>query len=324
MRIVVTRRIPEAAMVVLRETGEVWMSGEDRPLTPEELREAVRGADAVVGMLHDRIDGTVADAAGPQLKVVANVAVGYDNVDVPALAERGVTVTNTPGVLTDATADLAFGLLLAVTRRLGEGERLLRARQPWSFHLGFLLGSGLQGKTLGIVGLGQIGQAMARRARAFGMHIVYSGRSRAKPAAEAELSAEHLSFPDLLTTADVVSLHCPLTPQTRHLIDAEALGAMKHSAFLVNTTRGPVVDEPALADALLRREIAGAGLDVFEKEPEVEPRLLEMDNVVVTPHLGSATVETRTEMALLAARNVAAVLAGEGAINEVRPGGDRS
>ncbi|MGI6870661.1 2-hydroxyacid dehydrogenase [Amycolatopsis sp. 3B14] len=324
MRIVVTRRVPEAAMVVLREAGEVWVSGEDRPLSPDELREAVRGADAVVCMLHDRIDGAVADAAGPQLKVVANVAVGYDNIDVPALAERGVTVTNTPGVLTDATADLAFGLLLAVTRRIGEGERLLRSRTPWSFHLGFMLGSGLQGKTLGIVGLGQIGQAMAHRARAFGMRIVYSGRSRAKPEVESALHAEHLSFLELLRTADVVSLHCPLTPETRHLIDAEALGAMKHSAFLINTTRGPVVDEAALADALLRREIAGAGLDVFEKEPEVEPRLLEMDNVVVTPHLGSATVETRTEMALLAARNVAAVLAGDGAVNEVRPDGDRS
>ncbi|MDQ0379625.1 2-hydroxyacid dehydrogenase [Amycolatopsis thermophila] len=324
MRIVVTRRVPEAAMVVLREAGEVWVNDEDRPLTPEELREAVRGADAVVSMLHDRIDGAVADAAGPRLKVVANVAVGYDNVDVPALAARGVTVTNTPGVLTDATADLAFGLLLAVTRRIGEGERLLRARRPWSFHLGFMLGSGLQGKTLGIVGLGQIGQAMARRARAFGMHIVYSGRSRAKPEVASELQADYLPFVDLLSGADVVSLHCPLTPETRHLIDAEALGAMKHSAFLINTTRGPVVDEAALADALLRREIAGAGLDVFEKEPEVEPRLLEMDNVVVTPHLGSATVETRTEMALLAARNVEAVLSGEAAINEVRPAGGGS
>ncbi|NIH87631.1 2-hydroxyacid dehydrogenase [Amycolatopsis granulosa] len=324
MRIVVTRQIPEAALVVLREAGEVWVSGEDRPLTPDELREAVRGADAVVSMLHDRIDGTVAEAAGPQLKVVANVAVGYDNIDVPALAGRGAAVTNTPGVLTDATADLAFALLLAVTRRIGEGERLLRARRPWSFHLGFMLGAGLQGKTLGVVGLGQIGQAVAHRARAFGMRIVYNGRSRARPEVESALHAERLPFRDLLTTADVVSLHCPLTPETRHLIDAEALGAMKHTAFLINTTRGPVVDEAALADALLRREIAGAGLDVFEKEPEVEPRLLEMDNVVVTPHLGSATVETRTEMALLAARNVAAVLSGEPPLNEVRASGAAS
>ena len=311
-------------MVVLREAGEVRLHGSDGALSPDELRDAVRDADAVVSMLHDRIDGSVADAAGPGLRVVANVAVGYDNIDVPALAARGVTVTNTPGVLTDATADLAFGLLLAVTRRIGEGERLLRAREPWSFHLGFMLGAGLQGKTLGIVGLGQIGQAVARRARAFGMRIVYSGRSRARPEVESELRAERVPFPELLRASDVVSLHCPLTPQTRHLIDAEALGAMKPSAYLVNTTRGPVVDETALADALVRHEIAGAGLDVFEKEPDVEPRLLELDNVVLTPHLGSATVETRTEMALLAARNVAAVLAGEPAVNEVRPGGGTS
>ncbi|WP_210717264.1 2-hydroxyacid dehydrogenase [Amycolatopsis acididurans] len=316
MRIVVTRRIPEAALAVLREAGEVWLPEADRALEPDELRKAVDGAAAVVSMLHDRIDGPVADAAGPGLRVVANVAVGYDNIDVPALAERNVLVTNTPGVLTDATADLTFSLLLALTRRIGEGDRLLRAREPWSFHLGFMLGSGLQGKTLGIIGLGGIGTAVARRARAFGMNIVYSGRSRS--AAETELDARFVSREELLTTADVVSLHCPLTPQTRHLIDAEALGAMKNTAYLINTTRGPVVDEAALADALRRGEIAGAGLDVFEKEPEVEPRLLDLDNVVLTPHLGSATVETRTEMALLAARNVAAVLAGEAPLNPVR------
>jgi len=177
-KIAVTRWIPDDAVKVLAEAGEVAVSDLDRPLTPEELHEFVAGADAVVGMLHDRLDGALADAAGPGLKVVANVAVGYDNVDVPALAGRGVVVTNTPGVLTDATADLAFGLLLAITRRIGEGELLLRSRTPWSFHLGFLLGSGLQGKTLGIVGFGQIGRAMAKRAEAFGMTIVHSGRSK--------------------------------------------------------------------------------------------------------------------------------------------------
>jgi glyoxylate reductase len=315
MRIVVTRRIPEAAVDLLRSAGEVWMSDADRALTPEELRKAVEGASAVVSMLHDTIDGSVADAAGPGLRVVANVAVGYDNIDVAALTQRGVVVTNTPGVLTDATADLTFGLLLALTRRIAEGDRLLRARRPWSFHLGFMLGSGLTGKTLGIIGLGQIGQAVARRARAFGMQIVYSGRSRS--AAEAALEARFLPQEELLATADVVSLHCPLTPRTRHLIDAGALAAMKPTAYLVNTTRGPVVDEPALADALIGGEIAGAALDVFEREPEVEPRLLALDNVVLTPHLGSATVETRTEMALLAARNVVSVLAGDGPVNPV-------
>jgi lactate dehydrogenase-like 2-hydroxyacid dehydrogenase len=315
---VVTREIPDAALKVLQDAGEVWMSGEDRPLTPEELRETVAGASAVVAMLHDRIDAEIADAAGPGLRVLANVAVGYDNVDVAALAARNVLVTNTPGVLTDATADLTFGLLLALTRRLGEGERLLRAGTPWSFHLGFLLGAGLQGKTLGIVGLGQIGQAVARRALAFGLRIVYTGRSRAAEDVEESLGARYLPTNELLGSADIVSLHCPLTPATRHLINADTLRAMKPGAFLVNTTRGPVVDEPALADALAAGRIAGAALDVFEKEPEVEPRLLTMENVVVTPHLGSATVETRTEMALLAARNVASVLTGNGPLNEVR------
>ncbi|PXY21972.1 2-hydroxyacid dehydrogenase [Prauserella flavalba] len=309
-RIVVTRKIPEAAMEILREAGEVWAPEPDRALPVEELHRVAAGADAIVATLQDRVDGALADAAGPQLKVISTVAVGYDNADVPALADRGVVFTNTPGVLTDATADLAFGLLLAVTRRLGEGERLLRSRTPWSFHLGFMLGSGLQGKTLGIVGLGQIGQAMARRALAFGMEIAYSGRRRAPEEIESELRARYLDRDELLRTADVVSLHCPLTPETRHLIDAGALSAMKRSAYLINTTRGPVVDEAALAEALANGEIAGAGLDVFEHEPDVHPGLLELDNVALAPHLGSATVETRTAMAVLAARNTAAVLSG--------------
>ncbi|MER7012135.1 D-glycerate dehydrogenase [Saccharopolyspora sp. NPDC000359] len=309
-RIVVTRAVPESAVEVLRGAGTVQVCSQDRPLAVAELHEAVRGAHAVVTMLHDRVDAELVAAAGDQLQVVANVAVGYDNIDVPAVTGRGVTVTNTPGVLVDATADLAFGLLLMVTRRLGEGERLLRAREPWTFHLGFMLGTGLQGKTLGIVGLGDIGQAVARRARAFGMGIAYTGRRRAAAEVEAELDARYLPLEELLGTADVVSLHCPLTEQTRHLIDERALAAMKPTAFLVNTSRGPVVDERALAEALHGGRIAGAALDVFEREPEVEPALLELDNVVVVPHLGSATVETRTAMAELAARNVAAVLGG--------------
>ncbi|RSN33469.1 D-glycerate dehydrogenase [Amycolatopsis sp. WAC 01416] len=318
-KIAVTRWIPDEALKALAEAGEVKLSRADRPLTRDELLEFVRGASAIVGMLHDRLDGEVAGAAGPGLKVVANVAVGYDNVDVAALSERGVTVTNTPGVLTDATADLAFGLILAVTRRLGEGERLIRSRTPWSFHLGFLLGSSLQDKTLGIVGLGQIGQAVARRALGFGMRIVYSGRSRAAEDVEKTLGAKYMPFGDLLRSSDVVSLHCPLTPQTRHLVDADALKSMKPGAYLINTTRGPVVHEAALAHALETGEIAGAGLDVFEAEPEVEPRLLNRENVVLTPHLGSATVETRTAMAVLAAENVASVLTGGNPLTEVRP-----
>ena len=316
-RIVVTRRIPDPAIDLLRGAGDVWVSPVDRPLSTEELHKAVRGADAVVTLLHDRVDDAFLDAAGPGLRIAANVAVGYDNVDVPACAERGVVVSNTPGVLTEATADIAFALILMATRRLGEGERLIRSGTPWSWSMFFMLGSGLQGKTLGIVGLGKIGQATARRARAFGMNVVYAGRRRAPAEIEAEVGARLLPLEELLATSDVVSLHCPLSAETRHLIDAEALGRMKPSAFIVNTTRGPVVDEAALAEAVRAGTIAGAGLDVFEREPEVHPALLELENVVLIPHLGSATVETRTAMGVLAAENVVAVLGGGAPVTPV-------
>lgn len=319
-RIVVTRWIPESAVEMLRAVGEVQVCQQDRALEPAELHEAVRGAHAVVSMVHDRIDADVVEAAGPQLEVVANVAVGHDNVDVDALSQRDVVLTNTPGVLTDATADLTLGLLLMLTRRLAEGERLLRARQPWSFHLSFMLGTGLQGKTLGIVGFGQIGQAVARRARAFGMRIAYTGRNRVAPEVESEFDAHYLPLDELLGQADVVSLHCPLTEATRHLIDERALGLMKPSALLVNTSRGPVVDELELARALREERIAGAALDVFEREPQVEPELLGFDAVVLAPHLGSATTETRTAMVELAARNVVGVLGGEGPATPVGRG----
>ena len=304
-RVVVTRALPEPALASLRESGaDVWVSPEDRALAPEELHAAIRGADAVVTMLHDAVDAAFLDAAGDELRVVANVAVGYDNVDVDAARSRGVAVTNTPGVLTDATADLAIALLLAITRRLGEAERLIRSGEPWAWSIDFMLGRGLRGKTLGIVGYGEIGRAVAARARAFGLEVVYTKRSRGDEPGQVELG-------ELLARSHVVSLHCPLTPETRHLIDADALAAMRDDAYLINTARGPVVDEPALAAALRDGVIAGAGLDVFEHEPEVHPDLLGLENVVLIPHLGSATVETRTAMAELAAANVVAVLAGD-------------
>lgn len=309
-RVVVTRWIQEPAVALLGTVGDVWVSPHDRALERDELLEAVAGADAVVSMLHDRVDGELLDAAGPQLEVVANVAVGFDNTDVPACTERGIRFTNTPGVLTDATADIAFALVLMATRRLAEGERLIRAQVPWKWNPRFMLASGIQGKTLGIVGMGQIGTATARRGQAFGMEIVYAGRRRADAALEQELDARYVSLDGLLETADVVSLHCPLTAETRHLITMERMQQMKSTAFLVNTTRGPVIDEGALAVALREGVIAGAGLDVFEREPEVHPDLLPLDNVVMIPHLGSATHETRTAMALLAAENVVAVLGG--------------
>jgi glyoxylate reductase len=310
-RIVVTRRIPDPALALLDPAGAVWVSPHDRPLATDELHAAVAGADAVVTLLHDRVDEAFLAAAGPSLRVVANVAVGYDNVDVAACGRHRVVCTNTPGVLVDATADIAMALILASTRRMGEAERMIRAGGTWSWSMFFMLGTGLQGKTLGIVGLGQIGTATARRARAFGMRIAYSGRRRADAAVEADLEATYLDLDALLVAADVVSIHCPLSAATRHLIDARRLRLMRPTAHLVNTARGPVVDEAALAAALGDGTIAGAGLDVYEREPAIEPALLELENVTLIPHLGSATIETRTAMGVLAARNVVAVLAGE-------------
>jgi glyoxylate reductase len=310
-RIVVSRQIPEPALELLRGAGDVWLSPHDRPMTTEELHAAVAGADAVVTLLHDRVDDAFLDAAGPSLRVVANVAVGYDNIDVPACTRHGVVATNTPGVLVDATADIAMALILMSTRRLGEAERMVREGGTWSWNMFFMLGTGLQGKTLGIVGLGQIGAATARRARAFGMRIAYAGRRRADAGLESELGAEMRDLDDLLATADVVSIHTPLSDVTRHLIDARRLALMKATAHLVNTSRGPVVDEAALAAALRDGTIAGAGLDVFEHEPEIHPGLRGLENVVLIPHLGSATIETRTAMGVLAAQNAVAVLAGK-------------
>jgi glyoxylate reductase len=310
-RLVVTRIIPEPALDLLREAGDLWVSDRDAPLDRADLHEAVRGATAAITLLHDRVDSDFLDAAGPQLRCVANVAVGYDNIDVAAATSRGVLVTNTPAVLTEATADLTFGLILMLTRRLGEGERVIRSQTPWSWHMFYMLGTGLQGKTLGIVGLGAIGTAVARRARAFGMRIAYADSQRAEGALEAELDATHAPLDELLASADVVSIHCPLSEETRHLIDAERLRQMKPTAFLVNTARGPIVDEAALAEALRDRRIAGAALDVYEREPEVHPELLDLDNAVLVPHLGSATLETRTAMAVLAARNAIAASRGQ-------------
>lgn len=316
-RIVVTRRLPEVAIQRLDSASELWVSPDDRPLTPRELHDAVRGADAVVTLLHDRVDDAFLDAAGDQLRCVSNVAVGYDNVDVEAATRRGVQVTNTPKVLTDATADLTMALVLACTRRLGEGERLVRKQAPWAWHMFFMLGRGLQGKTLGVVGMGEIGQATALRARAFGMEILYSDSRPATTDVERQLGARRVDLEELLAKSHVVTLHCPLTDSTKHLINRERLQHMRSDAYLVNTARGPVVDEAALVDALRAGMIAGAGLDVFEAEPDIHPGLLELDNVVLIPHLGSATVETRAAMADLAAQNAVAVLAGQPPITPV-------
>jgi glyoxylate reductase len=310
-KIVVTARIPEVAVEMLRAEHEVdaWSAAES--IGRDELLSRVVGADALVTLLTERVDAELLDAAGPQLQVVANVAVGYDNIDVPACLERGVTATNTPGVLTEATADTTFALILMATRRTGEGERVIRSGQPWKWGMFYLLGTGLQGKTLGIVGMGAIGVATARRSRAFGMNVIYQSLFELSPEVAAELGARRVELDELLATADVVSLHCPYTPETHHLIGAAQFAAMRETAYLVNTARGPIVDEAALVDALRDGQIAGAGLDVYEREPLVEPGLLELDNVALLPHLGSATIETRTAMATLASANALAVLRSE-------------
>ena len=313
-KVLVTREIPEAGLRILEPFDVTVMH--ERPPERGELLDAVRGASGVLSTATETMDGEAMDAAGEGLRVIANMAVGYDNVDVAAASERGVVVTNTPGVLDETTADVAFMLLLAAARRLGEGERLLRAgRWEW-WGPKQLMGRDVWGKQLGIVGFGRIGQSVARRAKGFGMQILYHNRSR-KEEAEQELGARYLELDELLETADFVSIHTPLTDETSHLIGAEELAKMKPEAVLVNTSRGPVVDEAALADALAEGRIFAAGLDVYEEEPTVHPKLLELENVVLAPHIGSASVETRDRMAVLAAENLAAVLRGEQPENPV-------
>jgi len=302
-RVVITGRLPGHVMSMLESGFDLVQLGE--PISPARLRERAPGAQALVALLTDRVDGDLLDAA-PDLRIVANVAVGYNNIDLEAARARDVIVTNTPDVLTDATADFAWALTLALTRRISEGERLLR-RGAWKgWAIDFLLGHDLRGRQMGIVGFGRIGQATGARAASFGMRVAHAARSSEAPGA-----AGAMPLDELLATSDVVSLHVPLNDQTRHLIDAAALARMKPTAYLINTSRGPVVDEAALAAALRDGTIAGAALDVYEREPEVLPALLELENVLLAPHLGSATVEARTAMAELAVRNVAAVLSGQ-------------
>jgi len=317
-KITVTGRIPDAGLDLLRsiDGSDVWAWMDDAVIPTEVRNEQLADADAAVTLLTDRVDDDFL-AAAPKLRIVANVAVGYNNIDVEACTRRGVIVTNTPGVLIDATADLAMGLVLMSTRRLGEGERLIRSGTAWQWSMFMMLGTGLQGRTLGIVGMGGIGEALATRARAFGMRIVYHNRRNVDAEVEQRLDAQRVDFDELLATSDIVSLNCPYSEATHHLIGASALAAMKSTAFLVNTARGPIVDEAALVEALGNGVIAGAALDVFENEPTVHPGLLSLDNVVLVPHLGSATVETRAAMATTAASNVVEVLAGRTPHNPV-------
>ena len=304
MNIFVTRKLPASVISKLESAGTVEVFAGEGSITADELRAAVVGKHALVTMLTEQVDAALLDA-GTDLKVVANVAVGYNNIDVPACRARGVICTNTPDVLTESVADFTWSLILAITRRLSEGERVVRRHEWKGWAFDYMLGTELRGKQLGLVGLGRIAKAVAARAAVFGVRVAYSSRK------EADLpGAERMSLDQLLNTSDIVSLHVPLTPETKHLIDKKALARMKRSAYLINTARGPVVDEEALAWALQQRLIAGAALDVYEREPIIHPDLFPLENVLLVPHLASGTTETRTAMAELAADNVVAVLSG--------------
>ena len=316
-KIVVTGKIPEVALEKLKKSHEVISWGEETPISRDELLKRVSGANVIVSLLTEKIDEEVLTSAGNDLKAVCNVAVGYNNIDVAACKNKNVLVTNTPGVLTDATADIAMALILMTTRRLSEGERVIRNQDPWAWGMFYMLGSSIQNQTLGIVGMGQIGVATAVRAKSFGMKIIYTRRNRLDEKIEKELSAQYVSLDELLQQSDIVSLHCPYSTETHHLISDAQLSKMKKTSYLINTARGPIVNEEALANALINKTIAGAGLDVYENEPKVNEKLLKLDNVVLLPHLGSATVETRTAMATTAANNALEILSGNKPLNPV-------
>jgi lactate dehydrogenase-like 2-hydroxyacid dehydrogenase len=312
-RILLTRRWTDEAERRLAARFDVTLNERDVPLDATALTQAMRDFDALCPTVTDSISAAILGTEGRRVKLIGNFGVGYNHIDVAAAGKLGIRVSNTPDVLTDTTADLAILLILMTTRRAGEGERELRGGRWTGWRPTHMMGQGLQGKTLGLIGYGRIAQATARRAHlGFGMHIVYNSRRRVEPAVEAECSARFIDTVDeLVATCDVISLHCPGGAQTHHLINGERLRLMKATAVLVNTARGTVVDEVALAQALATGQIAAAGLDVFEREPVVDPGLLALENVVLLPHLGSATLETRTAMGLRVAQNLEAFFDGK-------------
>ena len=310
--VVVTRKLPEAVEQAVAKEFDARLNPDDRPLTPTELQDALRSADGLLPTVTDKLTAEVLAVEPLRTRVVANFGVGFNNIDVRAAKARGIAVSNTPDVLTDATADLAMTLLLMVARRAGEGERHVRAGAWTGWRPTHMLGRMVSGTTLGLIGMGRIARAVARRAHhGFGMRVIYTDPYPPPPDVAAALGAEaRATVEDVLAESDFVSLHCPATPETRHLMNAERLGRMKRGAYLINSARGDVVDEAALVQALARGTIAGAGLDVFEREPQVAPELLRMENVVLLPHLGSATEETRVAMGLRALENLRLFFSG--------------
>jgi glyoxylate reductase len=309
-KVLITRKIYERPLQILREKAEVTMNLEDRAMTPEEIIAALPGKMGMLAMGSDRVSSQILEA-GKDLKIVANNAVGFNNIDVEAATRLKIAATNTPDVLTDTTADLSFALILGVARRLVEADRFVRSGKWVGWKPNLMIGSDVHGKTLGVIGLGRIGSAVAKRGQGFNMRIVYTDIRRLHPAIEQQHQLLFMPLRDLLQVADFVTLHVPLTPETTHLIGAEQLRLMKKSAFLINASRGPVVDEKALVEALRAGTIAGAGLDVFEAEPKVSPELMTLDNVLIVPHVGSATDETREKMVQTAVNNILAVIRGE-------------
>jgi glyoxylate reductase len=317
-KVFVTRVIPEKGLELIRDFCEVDLWQDEQPPGREELLKHVEGVDGLLCLLTDRVDGDVMDAAGEQLKVISNHAVGFDNIDVPAATARKIPVGNTPDVLTDATADFSFTLLMAAGRRLLEADRYVRGGKWKTWGPMLLLGVEMQGATLGLVGFGRIGKAMARRAAGFDMRVLYCDPSEKKP--DPELAATRVDFETLLEESDFISLHTPLTPDTRHMIDSEALSKMKPGAVLINTSRGPVVDLDALYEALKERRIFAAGLDVTEPEPlPLDHPLFTLDNVIIAPHIASASKAARDKMSWMAAQNLIAGLKGERLPNCVNP-----
>ncbi len=310
MKLLITGKLPVSVVARARRAHEVTVNDTEIPMPREDILAAVRAQDGLLCMITDRVDSALL-AQGANLKMIANYGVGYDNIDLAAVSRRGIPVSNTPGVLTDATADLAMALILAAGRRIVSGDARTRRGDFKFWSPMHFLGREITGKTLGLIGLGRIARAVARRAAGFDMRIVYHSRHRLSTADEARLNVCYLSLNALLNQADYVSLHVPLTPDTRHLIDADALAQMSPEAFLINTSRGPVIDETALVAALQAGRIAGAGLDVYENEPALASGLADLENVTLLPHVGSATIETRTRMAELAMDNLLAGLAGE-------------
>jgi glyoxylate reductase len=317
-KVLVTRKLPGSAIKKLQAQYAVTLNNKSSNLKRSELKKMVVGQDAILCLLADKIDKEIIDAAGKQLKVIANYAVGCDNIDIATARAKGIIVTNTPGVLTQAVAEHAMALLITIARRIPESDKFLRQNKYKGWEPELFLGNELCGKTLGIVGMGRIGGAVAKiAAKGYNMKVVYFDNGKSNPELDKTISSSNVNLTELLKTSDFVSIHVPLLPSTRHLIGKKELGLMKKTAYLVNTARGPIIDEKALVNALKNKKIAGAALDVFEFEPKLSPGMSSLTNIVITPHIASATIETRTAMAELAVNNIIAVLSGQPAITKV-------